>query len=363
MEDHLSENMTDQELQQLRADIHRALLEDANVPDAHEAFRLFQQSHPDNSQSSIFHHSAPTPPSPRRIRLYYLGIAAAAACLAALLVMQPWHTEPLVNKPGELLVYKANPQAGGVSVVVADKPVAITSTQAQQQGIVVGNEGEIHITPDTKISAEDRTTLLIPQGQLAHLLLDDGTRVWLSADSRLVFPRRFAQSGCREVALVGEGFFEVAPDANRPFVVDCGKVRTTVLGTQFNVRAFEGENPCVTLVSGRVVVAHGNSQLALQPHQQATLENEKLHAAEANMETVTSWLHGEFYFDGQTLRQLLIELGRWYNKDVVFATTSHLNDRLHFSCKRSTALSSILTQLRLICDAEISEHENAIVVN
>lgn len=340
------------DIEQLRleADIRRALLEDEPVPDAHEQFLHFKNAHTHFGTG---------------VRYAASVIAIAAACLLAFVLLsrqQPDEKSPVTQG---VMVYEGNTcQEREVSLVIGNQTVAVSAPQASAHGISIDRGGVMHISPSTIVADEDRTTLLVPQGHVVKIELSDGTRVSLSADSRLVFPSRFPAHQPREVALVGEAFFEVARDESRPFLVNSGQLQTRVLGTVFNVRHYENQPPLVTLVSGKVCVSteRGDS-LVLVPGREASMgSNGLLSESEADIEVATSWTRGEFYFDGQTLREIMTEVGRWYNKRVVFLDSQHLDDRLHFSSERRQPLGEIVRQLSDIGNIKIEIDEDVIRV-
>src|SRR5690606_22071977 len=98
----------------------------------------------------------------------------------------------------------------------------------------------------------DSTELRInPRGQKSVMLLEDGTKVWLNADSKLTYSRNFAQGDLREVFLDGEAFFEVVSNPQKPFVVHTSALNIKVLGTSFNVKSYSDDSRIeTTLVEG-----------------------------------------------------------------------------------------------------------------
>jgi len=341
---------TDTEMLRMELDVRRALLEDADVPDSHAEFAAFARR--TGRQRAR-----------RRARIVAMTALAAAASLALLVVLTRRSPDTTAAGQNAVVVYTAQPSpVADVAITVGEESVALGSASARDLGVTVGAEGEIHITPTTDVADDDITTLQIPQGRTVQLLLEDSTRVWLSADSRLIFPRRFATEGPREVALVGEAYFEVTSDPRRPFVVNCDRLSTTVLGTTFNIRNFAGEAPSVALISGSVEVESATAGIRLKPNEQATLNDLAFDVATVDPETVTSWKNGEFYFDGQTMRQIMTEVGRWFSYDVAFANPEFLDERLHFSCSRSKSLSEVLQQLQLISGAKITLKDRVMTV-
>lgn len=179
-------------------------------------------------------------------------------------------------------------------------------------------------TPDEPQSADTtvridskllKSRLQVPRGAEYSLVMGDGTRVKLNADTHLDFPLHFAGTE-REVTLKGEAYFEVAHQPERPFRVKCGKHVVTVLGTKFNVSAYVGEPVVVTLVEGSVsVLTDTGREFILKPG----MQYQSLTRGVANVETqtFTSWTQGAMEFDAMPMPTLIAKLGRWYNADIV----------------------------------------------
>ena len=187
-------------------------------------------------------------------------------------------------------------------------------------------------------------TLKIPRGMNQQLTLTDGTKVWLNAESTLEYPETFEGKPNREVYLKGEAYFEVTKNASQPFRVKTDALETLVLGTSFNVRAYSKEDTQVTLVEGSVKVSdkHQN-ELRLQPgeHTDQKLNKTKVEKAD----DYHSWAEGMFYFDNTELVEIMRELGRWYNINIVFTNKEIMHDRLHFQAERKGTLEDALELL------------------
>lgn len=178
-----------------------------------------------------------------------------------------------------------------------------------------------------------------PRGGQYEVVLPDGSKVWLNAASSLRFPTTFIGKE-RLVELTGEAYFEIAKNATMPFrvyvVPPLGSGRAgmdvQVLGTHFNIKAYENEqNIRTTLLEGAVKVAipslpgvwkDGGGEVSLQPGKQAIADNgtHALRVAEANAEQVIAWKNGFFRFKETNIRELMREVERWYNVDVVYHT-------------------------------------------
>lgn len=166
-------------------------------------------------------------------------------------------------------------------------------------------------------------TMTTPRGRQFQLSLPDGTRVWLNAASAIRYPTAFSGQE-RTVELTGEAWFQVAPQANRPFQVKAGETTAIeVLGTGFNVNAYSNEEAVITtLVEGAVrVQAHQQSQ-TLAPGQQAAVGAGGVRLIpDGNIEQALAWKNGVFNIEGADLKAFMRQLERWYAVDVVYEGT------------------------------------------
>ncbi len=178
-------------------------------------------------------------------------------------------------------------------------------------------------------------TLTNPQGsKVIDMQLSDGTHVWLNAGSAITYPVIFAENE-RKVTLRGEGYFEVAKNSAKKFIVTTNETQTEVLGTHFNINAHEDEqNTKVTLLEGSVKVSlldprNGAAKpspvkksIQLQPGQQALVGPSTFKIINPDMQQVMAWKSGRFYFDSDRLDNILKEVARWYDVDIVYEDTA-----------------------------------------
>lgn len=246
-------------------------------------------------------------------------------------------------------------QQGGVSLIAGDK--VLSNVSARDRGITVLPDNIIKVERSAQRDAETYT-LHVAEGKTAQLILPDGTHVWLSVDSEIAFNSHFGEGAPRRVALRGEAFFDVHHDAASPFTVDAGECHTTVYGTRFNVRNIEGDAPQVTLVSGKVGVSYHSKTVMLSPGHQAVLDNGDLMTQEADMDVALSWKEGHFYFDGQTLQEIVDEIGRWYGMPVSYMSDADINTRLHFNAERSWPVTRVIDELNKISHTKVEIHDN-----
>lgn len=158
----------------------------------------------------------------------------------------------------------------------------------------------------------------VPKGSRFDMVLEDGTQVWLNADSKLRFPVEFSGDE-RRIHLEGEAYFAVAHDASKPFIVETPRQSVSVLGTEFNVYAYPEENmEYTTLVNGSVKVAAEHVSQTLTPGEQASLSAEGYMVRSVDVGDVVSWRDDIFNFEGNTLDEVFRKLARWYDIEYVF---------------------------------------------
>lgn len=171
-------------------------------------------------------------------------------------------------------------------------------------------------------------TLTVPAGQRAELTLADGTHVWLNAKSTLRFPQRFDPQ-YRRVELEGEGYFEVHPDAQHPFVVNVNDFNVQVLGTEFNVRAYDKKSFEAALLTGSILITSsrmkGNVKLA--PNETATLKGGKVELGKITDLDYYRWREGLLCFDNETIGELFEKFERYYDIQILVHRTDLLAHR------------------------------------
>mgnify|MGYP002323008706 FL=1 len=162
-------------------------------------------------------------------------------------------------------------------------------------------------------------TLSVPARAEYCLTLEDGTKVWLAATSRLKYPVNFVGTS-REVYLEGEAFFDVARDTSKPFIVNCATFSVKALGTSFDVSCYnDDEFGLATLASGKIEVALGDQKKILSPGEQALIKEQSLSVKEVNILPYTSWMEDRLYFFNEKLESIMKRMARWYGIEVCYA--------------------------------------------
>jgi ferric-dicitrate binding protein FerR (iron transport regulator) len=190
--------------------------------------------------------------------------------------------------------------------------------------------------------------LSTPRGGEYQLTLPDGTRVWLNAASSLRYPAAFAGNE-RVVELKGEAYFEVAANASMPFYVQIQQLQIQVLGTRFNVMAYEDERLIkTTLLQGAVLVMKGDDKVVLQPGQEAGAARAggRLQKAQVDATAAVAWKEGLFHYDHTDMLTIMRQLSRWYDIDIQYE--GNVKD-IYFSgqISRKNNLSQVLKMFAL----------------
>lgn len=176
---------------------------------------------------------------------------------------------------------------------------------------------------DSQADKPTKLTLDVPRGGEFKIELEDGTMVWLNAQSRLVYPESFSETE-RRVQVEGEAYFKVAHDEGKPFYVEVDNQVVRVLGTEFNVHAFsEDLTVQTTLVSGQIAMQQKGSndcEMILTPGHQAIFDKtaQSIRVKSVDTEVITSWKDGMFVFEDQDLASIMLTLSRWYDFDYQF---------------------------------------------
>ena len=249
----------------------------------------------------------------------------------------------------------------GVRLALNEHP---DSAALNSVGASLYQSDSLRLEYDTPMEQVETHLLTTPRGQTFEVLLADGTKIWLNADSRLEYPSRFVGSE-RVVKLHGEAYFRVAKDEKHPFIVETDGIHTRVLGTEFNVRNYHKENSHVTLIEGSVQVCNTENQelLTLSPGENARLQSDGTFALqEVDVDTYIYWRDGYFYFDNVSFSEVMQDIGRWYNVNVVFDNQRAMEYKLHYFCKRDEGIEKAIERLQRLKKAEISLEGNTVFI-
>jgi len=292
-------------------------------------------------------------------------LAAAASLLLIVAVASLYHPRADPTPVDQL----ADIPAGGNRATLMLAGGQTVRLDSSQQGVMVLADRLLYTdsTAVERLSANRGTgedvfnEIATPRGGTYQVVLTDGTKVWLNADSRLRFPQRFADAR-REVTLIGEAYFEVTKNPRRPFVVKTAGQEIAVLGTSFNVAAYGDEaDEQTTLVEGEVVVSAAQGSHHLSPGDQAVVKGEDVSIAKVDTAPFIAWKSGSIAFNERTLENIMRDIGRWYDVDVHF---KGVDKQLRFGgmVSRYANVSEVLRRLELTGQVHFKIEERGIVV-
>ena len=203
----------------------------------------------------------------------------------------------------------------------------------------------------------------IPRGGEYQIVLGDGTRVYLNAQTELRFPESFASSEQRLVYLSGEAYFEVTKNPSKPFVVQCKDYAVKVLGTSFNVNSYEGdETSKTTLATGKVEIDMDGKQTILKPGQQAIIKDGEVHVREVDVEVYTPWMYENFRFKSESIQEIMTKLSRWYTIDVFYMNEAVKNYHFTGYLPRYAKIADVLELLSLTTNIKFDVEGKTVIV-
>lgn len=302
--------------------------------------------------------------------LRWVSGSIAAACLISVVLFV------LNNKPDkgtrvspveENVIVAAKPETNTRAMLILadgaqiDLMHDLPEVVEQKRAIIRGESGKLlyEVKRDSlltdEVVEETFNRVVTYVGGDYFLTLSDGTRVWLNADSELEFPVSFVGNE-RLVKLRGEAYFEVKQDVNKPFIVDANGLRTRVLGTSFNVKAYSDEQSVfTTLVKGSVAVEvtdNGNvsaSRVVLEPGMQAMWHegSKAISVQPVNAANIAAWKEGKFIFTEEDMEVVLRTLSRWYGVNFICKDAQMGKYTFNGLINKDEKLESVLENLTL----------------
>lgn len=207
-------------------------------------------------------------------------------------------------------------------------------------------------------------TINVPRGGEYSLVLSDGTKVWLNADSELRYPVKFSENQ-RDVYLVGEAYLEVAHNKKSPFTVHTHDAKVLVLGTKFNISSYEDQEfIATTLVEGSVQVNNLTNKKILKPGDQSIIMRglEPIKVSSVDTHLYTSWVNGVFEFENMELEYIMAQLGRWYDVKFFFKEEQQKHIRFTGAIKRDKPFEFMLKMIEKVEPVKFSIKDEYIVV-
>lgn len=275
------------------------------------------------------------------------------------------------------------PGRNSATITLANGKVVALS--GAKDGVVVG--AKLTYLDGTDVNALDPAldqdsnsglqTINTPRGGQYTIALPDGTRVWLNSASSLTYDVLLNTRGnTRFVKLIGEAYFEVAKSRNRTFVVESKNQLVQVLGTHFNISAYQDDyNIKTTLLEGSVRVSSlrgtkqssnttgNNDYVILKPGQQAiNVDHARLVVKDVETDEAVAWKNGEFLFNKEPLESIMLKISRWYDVKIKYEDNQMKNKVFWASVTRSGKITDVLKVLELTGDVHFEIEGRTIIV-
>jgi len=300
----------------------------------------------------------------KRVRLWP-RIAAAASIVLAIGAGIFLYTNQFKKDAVQTATYAKDvaPGAAGATLTLAGgKKIRLSEATngelAKEAGVVVTKsaDGQLIYTVQADVAVDPATSgenvykirnvLSTARGETYMVVLPDKSKVWLNAASSLIYNTNMNISKERVVSLEGEAYFEVAKDKARPFVVISKGQEIEVLGTHFNLNAYDDE-PAVatTLLEGSVQVTAGENKQILKPGFQAVNNKGFIKIKEADVETAVDWKEGDFYFENADFRSVMRKISRWYDVEIIYDPSVPETITSNGVIPRNNKLSAVLKSI------------------
>lgn len=301
----------------------------------------------------------------RRMRTWWYAVAAMVVLAVGISFYAMNHYQPMDEADEQMVQINPGSQQAtltlpdGSKIDVQDKEIDVVVDGVQvkyKEGVLsyqptVTTQQQQHEEANTNENPVQSNELVIPRGGENTVLLADGTTVHLNAGSKLTYPVRFAGRR-RIVALEGEAYFEVEKDEEHPFVVQTRFGEITVLGTEFNVNAYNDADVCyTTLVQGKVNFAVSDQKaVTLLPGEQAIASSRGIEKRVVDLEEYIGWAKGVYVFNDRPLGEIMQTFERWYDIHVYYEDPALRDLTYSGNLKRNNTINAFLDALEMTGD-------------
>lgn len=309
----------------------------------------------------------------RRLRLVVYRTMAVACLLTFVIALSFYFRadEPvrLPDAPATLAETFPDIPQNKVTLTLSSGQQVILDKDSMQhvsdKGTVVAqgtNTSLNYSTASSQTALSQYNTLSVPKGSVFSLILSDGTKVTLNSSTNFRYPIVF--QGDRLVELDGEAFFDVTHTGS-PFIVKSGRKEVNVLGTRFNLSAYQQQDFVTTLVEGKVEVKSGALCKQLLPGQQATVNNQtnQIAVREVDTELYVSWVTGTYEFSRTPLETILSQLELWYGMKIEYKDEELRNIRFDGTVFRNKPLGFSLEIIQEVSSVEFTKENKNIIVS
>lgn len=304
----------------------------------------------------------------RRIRrMSYAAIFMLPIVAFGLYLLQdnPHHSLPPTERtlakvlPGDrkAILYTSD----GSSLVLSGDTLSLTEVNGTRI-LSRKNEGIVYTPRSADDKIEIYNTVVVPPKGEYSITLSDGTQVWLNSSSSLKYPVFFSDT-LRKVQLEGEAYFVVSENKEKPFIVETKDYSIRVLGTAFNVMDYDDDNYShTTLARGKIEILHENTRRILNPGEQALLKDGKMLIKKVDPRYYTTWMNERFYFDSESLENIMKKLSRWYDVQVTFKDEEAKQYHFEGSVPKYSSIKEVCNIIELTTHVRFELEKNNIIV-
>lgn len=302
-----------------------------------------------------------------KLATFYRKVWIAAACVVVCLgfTLMWWKSGEAIKVEDTIAVEK--------SIKPGEKSAVLQTENGQEyilssyDSLTILNDGQLEIQNkgEKSILPAGVMTLIVPTGNEFSVSLADGTEVWLNSSSKLQFPTKF-NGDSRLVNLEGEAYFDVSTDRDKPFIVEHERQRIKVLGTRFNVSGYTEDEVVITaLYEGEIEVEDKvlKKKINLMPGEMVRLDPklQEFKKEKKDLSTFNAWTNGLFSFDEAPFQEVMKEVARWYNVEVIYQS-SIPTDMFSGDVSRDVPFTVMLDFLRG-SGIQIVQKNNQLIIN
>ena len=311
----------------------------------------------------------------RRKRLYLWGMRVASMVVVLIGIIFVWQiqqksTVEFVPVASVLQAESGSPKA--ILVMNTGETIELKKGETRRVanifgvGVIQDSTGGVRFEDRGEMEEEiGKSTIVVPEKGEYFVVLGDGTKVWINSGSELEFPNRFC-GDIREVKLKGEAYFEVASNPQKLFYVLAGETKLRVLGTAFNVLAYQDDLQTeVALLRGKVSFDVADKAYVLTPGEIATLDREsgKTIIRKGDVAAIVDWKAGRFNFEDMPLEKLTVKLSRWYGVTFIFDDEEAKKLRFSGAVTKYRTLDYMLGMIEKTTDVSFELKEDKVVVS
>lgn len=253
-----------------------------------------------------------------------IGISVAAACIIGILFVPSFFK---LSHPSDTDIYsfasrnqETDFNASSSRLILSEDKTVLLD---EKESVITYDSVNIKVSGNEDLSKRESSSynqLIVPKGKRSILTLSDGTKVWVNAGTRVIYPVEFNEKE-RELYVDGEIYIQVAHNKNWPFVVKTKDIGINVLGTEFNVTAYESENiKRVILASGSIRITNKGEDkgILLSPNKMYQYDEDKGTVQNVDISRYISWKDGMYIFENESLAVILARLSRYYGENIEF---------------------------------------------